>query len=341
MGWVFKRLVAGGLLAFGLGSVGVAHAGAVITNGTVTLGVNDKGALNFGGVGLLLNATGNDSTFPGCTCEGWGVAVASLGITGNQNTAFNGVAGSNVTLVSFMSDADSATSVVTIANAVGAAVLRITQDYQPSAASANLYEVRVKIENISGGALGAGATDLRYRRVMDWDVEPTAFSEFVTLQGHPAANLLATSNDGFELADPLSSNTPIGDGAGCAAGDATIANTNFTDCGAADHGAAFDFGFPALGAGEMRELTIFYGACATEAECDAARVAALIEVFSYGQCNPAVAGVCSPITGMPNTFLFGFAGVGGTPPGVPEPGMALLVGAGLAALGLVRRRRQV
>lgn len=326
LGRFLRGMLAGGLLAAGIGS---AHAGAVITNGTVTLGVNDLGALNFGGIGLLFNATGNDSTFPGCTCEGWGVAVASTGLTGFQNTAI-GTAG--LTLVSFVSDASSATSVVTIGG-----MLRVTHNYAPSSVSANLYEVKVTIENISGADLGAGATDLRYRRVMDWDIEPTPFSEFVTLQGHPATNLLATSNDGFESADPLSSNTPITDGA-CAAGDASIPNTNFTDCGAADHGAAFDFGFPALLAGESRELTIYYGACGTEAACDAARALAAIEVYSYGQCNPS-SGVCDTRTGEPNTFVFGFAGVGGRPPVIPEPGTLLLLGMGLASLGLTRRRR--
>ena len=333
MGMFWKALLACTWLAVGLGSVGVAHAGAVITNGTVTLGVNDLGALNFGGVGLLFNATGNDSTFPGCTCEGWGVAVASLGITGYNNTA-SGT--SNVTLVSFVFDADSATSVVTIASG-GVPVLRVTQDYQPSSLSPNLYEVKVKIENISGGALGAGATDLRYRRVMDWDVEPTPFSEFVTIQGHPAVNLLATTNDGFESADPLNPSTPIFDGAGCTSGDASIPNSNFVDCGAADHGALFDFGFPALAAGGIREFTVFYGACATEAQCDAARVLAAIEVFSYGQCNPAIVTACDKVTGMPNTFLFGFAGVGGRP--APEPAITLLLGAGLTGLSYLRRRR--
>ena len=43
--------------------------------------------------------------------------------------------------------------------------MRVTHDYHPSA-NPNLYEVTVTVENIS-----AVPVDLRYRRVMDWDID--------------------------------------------------------------------------------------------------------------------------------------------------------------------------
>ena len=66
---------------------------------------------------------------------------------------------------------------------------RVTQNYHPSTKTPNLYEATVTIENIRGHALN----DIRYRRVMDWDIEPTAFSEFVTIQGGNASELLSTA----------------------------------------------------------------------------------------------------------------------------------------------------
>ena len=202
--WGVKLLAVVAMLAVDPES---AIGSAIITNGTVTLGINDHGQLNVvggpasGGVtGLFFNATGNEATAPGCLCEGWGVAVASLGVAGSANENFGPPV--NLSLVLFASTASTAVSVVTMNGAGGAPLLQITHDYQPSA-SPNLYEVSVTIQNVSGAALGAGATDLRYRRVMDWDVEPTPFAEFVTIGGLPAGNVLFTSNNGFSEASPL------------------------------------------------------------------------------------------------------------------------------------------
>jgi hypothetical protein len=104
-------------VAVALSSVAItAGAQAIITNGTVTMGVRAYGDLNVPGgpsaaggggtiVGLRSNLTGSDSTSPGCTCEGWGVAIASLGQFGNANSSVGGV--QNLSLVSFSSTASS------------------------------------------------------------------------------------------------------------------------------------------------------------------------------------------------------------------------------------------
>ncbi|GAB1388097.1 hypothetical protein MASR1M6_02780 [Rubrivivax sp.] len=58
------------------------------------------------------------------------------------------------------------------------------------------------IKNLTTTDIAAG--DLRYRRVMDWDISPTEFNEYVTIQGVPAAlgiangsNVYRTDNNGF------------------------------------------------------------------------------------------------------------------------------------------------
>lgn len=337
-----KHIIASGLLvaACSVFSLG-AQAAAIITNGTVKMGINDQGNLNVAGgapsivdgttvVGLrLVTAAGEyESTSHGCTCEGWGAGVAGSGISGSANDDVGPFY--DVTQVSFVSTAMTATSVVDIDGA-----LRVTHHYAPSADTPFLYEVAVTIENISGTILGdttAGSTDLRYRRTMDWDVEPTTFDEYSTIGGWPAANLIGSSDDGFASSDPLSG--ALADIGGCAV------NGNFTDCGAADHGAAFDFGFEGLGIGESKMFSIFYGAAPTEAQADVARALAGVEVYSYGQCNPAVDSVCSLTAGTPVTHIFGFAGVGGTPPPpIPVPATLALLGLGLMGMARSRRRK--
>ncbi|MGH7820548.1 MAG: hypothetical protein ACREQ9_12305 [Candidatus Binatia bacterium] len=197
------RAVSAPALALVLVSTGAAEAtgGAVIDNGTVQLGVHDQGHLNvYDGapssgtgtpyVGLRYLPTGAEATAPGCLCEGWGAADAISGVSGYANEAVDSI--QNMSVVGFSSTASSAESVVDIGG-----TLRVTHDYQPSS-TPSLYEVTVTIENI-----GANAIEPRYRRVMDWDVEPTAFSEFVTANIGDATALLYNNNDGFTTANPL------------------------------------------------------------------------------------------------------------------------------------------
>lgn len=273
---------------------------AIISNGTVQLGINPTGDLNVPGpasaggideVGIRYVPTNNDATSPGCLCEGWGAADATSGVTGSANQD-SGVT-PNLVVDSFVSTATTATSVVTIDNSATppVGVLKVTHEYKPSA-TPNLYEVTVTIENLSGATV-----DPRYRRVMDWDVEPTAFAEYSTIAGTAtAANVTFASDDGFASADPLAGPSHID-----FTGDAV-------DNGPDDHGALFDFKFDPLAPGASVTFKTFYGAAGNEADAKAALGAVGAEVYSLGQPSTPD----GPTLGTPNTFIFAFAGVGGT-----------------------------
>ena len=237
-------------------------------------------------VGLYYLPTQHDSTAPGCLCEGWGAADATTGVTGYANQSTDNGA-NHMTVESFTFTDSTAVSVVNIEN-----TLRVTQNYHPSPKTPNLYEDTVTIENISGGPLD----DIRYRRVMDWDIEPTAFSEYVTIEPGNASELLYDDDNGFQSANPLKEHMPF-----CCTG-------RFTDQGPADHGALFDFGFGALDTAKSKTFNIFYGAAGNEEDAKAAVNAVGAEVFSFGQPSTED----GPTLGTPNTFIFAFGNVGGT-----------------------------
>lgn len=304
-----------------------AQAQALIDNGTVRLGVAAQGHLNFGGSGVRYLPTGFDGTYPGCRCEGWGAGVVG-GVSGRASYDNGGV--SNVSVVSFENTGSTARSVVSIGGQ-----LEVEHRYAPST-TPNLYRVDVTITNITDGTLGEGDRPIRYQRAMDWDIGPTEFNEYVTIQGTAGAtNVIGANSNGFAV--PNLTLTPNPDCATTYTGD-------FNRAGPCDHGANFLFGFDALTAGSSRTFTIFYGAAGNRADALSALGMVGAEIYSFGECNPAGSTACSA-NGSPNTFIFGFAGVGGTvvpPPGVvPEPGTVLLTATGLAGILIgVRRRRR-
>ncbi|WP_296603125.1 Calx-beta domain-containing protein [Nocardioides sp.] len=268
----------------------------VIDNGVVQLGVNDVGDLNVpadidsaGGtpnVGLRLLATNNEATAGAEPCEGWGVADAITEVTGYADEALG--RSTNLSLVSFATTGRSAVSTVRVGD-----TFEVTHDYHPSPATPQLYEVTVTIKNISHATV-----EPRYRRVMDWDIEPTAFAEYSTIQGTAhAADVLFASDDGFASPDPLTGPSSID-----FVGDAV-------DNGPDDHGALFDFGFPDLPRGASLSFQTYYGGAPTEAAALSAIGATGAEVFSLGQPSTKD----GPTLGTPNTFVFAFAGVGGHP----------------------------
>lgn len=164
---------------------------------------------------------------------------------------------------------------------------------------------------------------------MDWDIPPTEFSELVTIGGVKTTSLLELSHDnGFANVDPLATTSQILAG---------TTNTDFTDSGSADHGAYFKFNFGALAAGESRTFSIFYGAAANETLANNALADAAIELYSFGQSSG------NGGTGTPQTYIFGFKGVGGTAvvptTAVPEP--FTIVGTMLGGAAALRMRKRL
>ncbi|GEB94603.1 hypothetical protein [Microbacterium lacticum] len=110
-----------------------------IDNGTVLLAVNPTGELNTrdgtgsaagpGDAGLEYLPTGNDSTSPGCLCEGWGVGDPASGVWGGANLAELGPGGRHLELESFDHTASTASSVVRVLDGGGSPFLRVTHEY--------------------------------------------------------------------------------------------------------------------------------------------------------------------------------------------------------------------
>ena len=337
-----RATLSAGLIAAGcLFAAAGAHAGATIFNtaggaatSTIALGMNNDGSLNTsdGSVAVNSSRTGiaykfpdgsyRDGIAPGAFSEGWGVSTSSGGgHSGFANVSTDG-GPNNLNIGSFVSGLSTATSTVTLTSLPG---LSVVHSAAPSAAApGSLFEVKVTITNNTGAAID----NVKYVRVIDWDIPLTEFAEFVTIGGTATTSLLEFSSDnGFASANPLGPD-PVGILPG-------TTNVDFTDSGPADLGAYFRFNFGTIDAGGTYEFLIFYGATGSERTAFSAMEAAGIELYSLGQSSPPSG---SPTTGTPATFIFGFVGVGGTPQVVPIPGTLALVAIGLFGMGVARRR---
>lgn len=288
-----------------------AQAAAIIDNGVVQLGVDDLGDLNAAGgepsaqtgttsVGLRYMPHNLESTSPGCDCEGWGASYNNAIGAGTANAGGSSLESvTNPTYavtpetVSFVNDDETAVVVVDVMD------LRVRHDYHPAPMTPFAYEAEVTLENIGEQAM----TDVRYRRVMDWDIEPSAYREFVTIwaDDDPRSLLNYSTTDGFHDTNPLSGRSSNGR-------EGPPREPGFVDEGPVDHGALFDFAFGDLEPGGSRTFWIYYGATPTEATALEVLDEIGAEVYSLGQSEDGA------ITGEPATFLFAFTGVIDRPP---------------------------
>jgi hypothetical protein len=296
------------------------------TNTRDTLGIDQTGT---GFVGLayfgvnsgLSGKPPGDANSPGCQCEGWGIAAG--GVFGGSSDVSSGGVSNGITLSSFTSTSSTALSIVTSNNLP----LTVSQDYHPAVGALNnAFEDTVTITNTGASSLA----DVSYSRVMDFDVPPTEFREFISLAGNgTTTDLVATGDNGFVIPDPT-------------AGPATIscpANTDFTHCGPSDHGAMFNFDFGSLAGGGTKTFSVFYGAAPTEADALGVLGALGVEVYALGESTDSSGVAANTSSG---TFFFAFKGVGGVPivpppTGTPEPASMTLLGCGLLAVVSGRR----
>lgn len=284
-------LLLGGLALLALSNT--ASASAVLDNGVVQIGVADVGNLvvasnnpsagaSTQALGLRLDATNQEGIAGGCGCEGWGIAHDGTA------SSVKGATLSVLTPVSFTFTATTAQSVV------DAGTLRVTHATHPSA-SANAFQTDVTVQNRAG----TPASLLFYRRVVDWNVEPTPGHEDISLHANGAPSLLLfMSDNGAAPASPLSGPSQI-----LVTGPPTGANTD--DSGPADHGALLDLSLGCLGPGDVVQFQLFYGAAATESAALASLSAVGAQAWSLAQSGNDPAG------GTPETFFLGLSGIDG------------------------------
>lgn len=290
------------------------QADRTISNGTIRLGLNPEGHLNVPGydpssgtgtstVGLRYVPTNADALAPGCECEGWGIGDTVTGYSGWADNAYGGAYNLDVTESNYTDD--SATSTVWLADFEKS--LSVSHDVHPVPGVPYLYEIDVTVTNITSvnsdfEHLYYGPVHPIYRRVMDWDVEPTAFSEYVTIAapGGIPPEVVYTSNDGFGSPDPFDPRSSLG-----AAG-------LFEDYGPTDQGVMVEIDLGILSTWSPRAtFTMYYGAAPDEQTALDALATVGAELYSLAQ--PDVVGGAT--TGEPNTFMWGYkAGEIGGPP---------------------------
>lgn len=287
-----------------------------VGNGTLQVGATDLATIGASpcttSVGVRLAALGaaGEGVCVGTDLDGWGVADATSGVLGRIN---GGEFPLNITTVSGIPDASGTR--LTVVNRVGSA-LEVTHAFAPSPGTPNVYVATITTKNLT-----AAPVDLRYRRTTDWDAQPTAFQERVTIGGDLPPSLVTggavdlNSLSGTDL-NPLVGGRPI----------LAPFGTPVTDNGPADQGTRFDISPGTVNPGECLSFRLFFGAAASEVEASAAVTAAGITTWALIQSNTGV------LTGQPATWIAGYAppasGSGPCPtaqPPAPAPAPAPVV----------------
>ncbi|WP_114636753.1 hypothetical protein [Polynucleobacter necessarius] len=337
-------------LAQGFPIYGIIHNSATVANQTIALGVNPAGHLNTptgsgtvannantlnssppGSVGTAYKWGGGRSISGGGTnyaagwydgisseskWEGWGASgvlpITNKVISGYASVDAGGIS-SNITVKSFVVDSTSIKSTVWISDPADPTKLRFLrlltftgQLVDPQ--NPNLFQALVTITNISGGTLN----DVRYRRIMDWDMLNNLTTVYTDMVGAASSYASAYTPKVFDACDNGGfhySITPDPSVACLATPLPVLANTHMDYAGiggtvnnkTTNLGASFTFQFGDLLCNESAIFYIYYGAGASKAEVTNALTTVGAGVYSlgYDPNYPTIA------------FGFGFKGVSG------------------------------
>jgi hypothetical protein len=202
------------------------------------------------------------------------------GADDNEGTA-------NLTVTSFSTTATTAYSAVKVGSE-----FKVTHRYQPSSVK-GIFKGTVTITNLSGTP-----APVVYRRLMDWDVAPSTFNEMISVITRGASDITYSDDNGFASFNPLISSSGV-----AFSGQAD-------DSGPTDHGSLFDLSLGTLAPGAAVSFTLYYGAAPDKYTALSDLVNLHAEAYSLGYPDDQAA---QNKIGSPNTFIFGLAGVGGTP----------------------------
>ena len=330
---------------------GIIHNSTTTANQTIALGVNPAGHLNTptgsgtvannanvlnstppGSVGTAYKWSGGknisgggtnypagwyDGTSPGSKWEGWGASgtlpVSGKAISGYASVDAGGIS-ANITVKSFVVDSTSIKSTVWIsdpADPTKAPLLEVTHVYGPTAGVTNptLFQALVTITNISGGTL----TDVRYRRIMDWDMLNNLTTVYSDMVGVASSYASAYTPKVFDACDNGGSWYSITPDPMVACRPAplpvtTSTHVDYTGLGGTVNnqttnlGASFTFQFGDLLCNESAVFYIYYGAGSSRTEVTTAlnTVGAGVYSLGYDTQYPTIA------------YGFGFKGVSGS-----------------------------
>lgn len=322
----------------GVGHKGNHHAGlrtndvstdcdTTLESGALKLGLNAEGTLIDGCVGLTYN--GHESLRRGGYTEGFGASAVVDGTSfwGGKGNARS--FGNNLETPSPITFTGTDTAETKVQISTGP--LEVTHQFKPSPESSDLFEITVIYKNTSTTQT---LEDLRYRRVMDWDVRPYKDCVSLFTDGANPKYLEYSTNLGFTGVDP--SNTPL-DGnedyyyyfknsktlVKCP-GSSECNDEGAFNIGPYDQGAMINFHFddvtiPPMGTFSFK---IYYGASANQAAAatavDAVGATAgsyafapadFVSYYNSGSCTDDSAG---SDTGV---FIFGFKPFCELPPG--------------------------
>ena len=262
-----------------------------------------------------------DGTSPGARWEGWGAGAVDDKTANAFGFAFFGsenpsVDLPNLVLKSFIVDATSIKSTVWVLDSSQVPMLEVTHVYGPTSGATNkyLFQALVTVTNISGGEL----RDVRYRRVMDWDIIENMTGVNVDLYGVVASSDSSSlPPKAFQVCDNGGSTNGSNNnyrGSGSSAQNPnpflnctpikTALNTDVTDGGGsngANLGASFNFQLGDLGCNESALFYIYYGAAGSKQEMKDAFASVGATVYSLGYDNKYQTLV----------YGFGFKGVSG------------------------------